>query len=79
MRTRSRIEYTAGERIGPRFTTFEGWPVVAVIGEAGDWAAYRGQAGWTIDMIARQGDKISWPEARAMFPEIARSGLRWRD
>lgn len=74
-----RIKYTAGERIGPRFTLFEGYPVVAVIGEAGDWAAYRGRAGWTVDQTARQGDKVSEGEGRSMFPEIARSGLRWRD
>lgn len=72
-------KYTAGERIGPRFTLLEGWPVVAVIGEAGDWAAYQGRAGWTTDRIAREGDKVSRATGERMFPDIKKAGLYWRD
>ena len=55
-----------------------GRPVVAVIGYAGDWAAYE-QAypeQDTADLIAHQGDKIGEVQARNLFPELAK--LRYR-
>jgi len=55
-----------------------GIKVVAVIGYAGDWAAYEGLTSWTDDEVEAFGDKISQKAAEALFsaPQIA--GLRYR-
>jgi len=50
-----------------------GKPVVAVIGYAGDWAAYeQSYPDQTTDQaIADNGDKLYVDDARALYPEFA--------
>lgn len=50
--------------------------VVAVIGEANDWAAYRGYG--TPEQVARTGDKIDPETAMGLFPRLAHSGRTYR-
>ena len=55
-----------------------GRAVVAVIGYAGDWAAYEQSYPdqYSPDLIARHGDKISQEAAEERFPEL--TALRYR-
>lgn len=50
--------------------------IVAVIGYADDWAAYRGSSAWSLDEISSQGDKILEEEARRLFSTL--NYLRYR-
>jgi len=54
-----------------------GFKVIALIGYAGDWAAYEGLTSWTDDEVAALGDKISQKAAEALFsaPQLLR--YRW--
>ncbi len=52
--------------------------VVAVIGGIGDWAAYEGPTDWPDEKIARQGDKLGANQAKAVFPSLAYSDLKYR-
>lgn len=55
-----------------------GKPVVAVIGYAGDWAAYEQSYPDQLDYqsIADNGDKIYVDDARKLFPEFATLAYR---
>jgi len=50
--------------------------VVAVIGWANDWAAYRSPEGTSVETCAREGNKISEREARSLFPELEKMYYR---
>jgi len=67
--------------------------IVAVIGHAGDWAAYETEipgenttcdflSGAPIenfaDYTAEQGEKISQKAAESLFPVCVNAGLKWR-
>jgi|WetSurMetagenome_2_1015567.scaffolds.fasta_scaffold941734_1 hypothetical protein len=56
-----RIEY---------FQPYNGYKIVAVIGWAGDFAAYAGPYEWTAEEVARKGNKILEGKARMMFPQL---------
>jgi hypothetical protein len=55
-----------------------GFKVIAVIGHAGDWAAYRGLAHWSDSDVAAHGDKISKEAAEALFYAPKAAGLVYR-
>ena len=48
----------------------QGYKVVAVIGWAGDFAAYQYYVNSSDEDCAARGDKISAEEARQLFPEL---------
>lgn len=52
------------------------YTVVAVLGEANDWAAYRGYG--SPEQVAATGDKIDQKTAEGLFASIARSGRSYR-
>ena len=55
-----------------------GFKIIAVIGGAGDWAAYRGLTSQSDDEIARQGDKIDRDAAEFLFYAPKALGLKYR-
>ena len=55
-----------------------GFKIIAVIGGAGDWAAYRGLTSQSDDEIARQGDKIDRDAAEFLFYAPKAAGLKYR-
>jgi hypothetical protein len=55
-----------------------GFKVVAVIGYAHDWAAYRGLTDWDDEEVASQGDKLSKEAAEALFYAPVALGLKYR-
>jgi len=52
--------------------------VVAVVGHANDWAAYKGPSDWSDDDVARNGDKIGEEEAKRLFYSLGHSDLVYR-
>jgi hypothetical protein len=55
--------------------------IVACIGYADDWAAYRGPDSgdnYSTDEIARHGDKLGRDEAERLFRFIRDAGLEYR-
>ncbi len=58
--------------------------IVAVEGSVNDWAAYIGGVAYTdpednaIEWVGRHGCKLSEDEAKAFFPRIAASDLKYR-
>lgn len=58
--------------------TAAGYKVVAVVGSADDWAAYRAPLDWTDERVCTEGDKLSKEQAKAMFPSFANSGRYYR-
>ena len=56
-----------------------GFKVVAVMGQAHDWAAYQGLTSWTDERVASAGDKISKTAAEALFSAPRRAGLIYRE
>ena len=48
----------------------EGYKIVAVIGYANDWAAYKWPTDRSDDDVARNGDKLFTNEAKEYFPEL---------
>lgn len=53
--------------------------VVAVVGDASDWAAYAGLSDWSPERVANNGDKIDQEAAERLFPVCVNAGLQWRD
>ena len=56
-----------------------GYKIIAVIGYAGDWAAYKGLADWNDDKVANSGDKLSGEAAEAIFYAPVAAGLIYRE
>jgi hypothetical protein len=58
-----------------------GYKIIAVIGFAGDWAAYAGLTDWSDEEVAGSGDKISREAAEAaeaLFSAPKIAGLKYR-
>lgn len=55
-----------------------GLKVVAVIGEANDWAAYYGKTSESDEDVASNGDKLSQDAAELLFLAPVRAGLSYR-
>ena len=55
-----------------------GYKIIAVIGFANDWAAYKGLTYWTDDEVANGGDKLSKQEAELLFYAPVAAGLKYR-
>lgn len=52
-----------------------GYKIVAVIAEGyNGWAAYRGPTGWSDEVVASNGDPISFELAQLLFPTLAATG-----
>lgn len=56
-----------------------GFKIIAVIGHAGDWAAYQGLTHWSDDQVADSGDKLLRAAAEALFCAPVAAGLRYRN
>jgi hypothetical protein len=69
--TISPSELKTGDRLG--------FKIIAVVGYAGDWCAYRGLTDWTDEEVARSGDRIEEDTARALFYALNYSELKYRD
>jgi len=52
--------------------------IVAVAGQANDWAAYYGPSDWTDERIAKEGDKMMATHANPIFPHMHMSGRLYR-
>ena len=55
-----------------------GYKVVAVIGYAHDWAAYKGLTDWSDEEVASNGDKLDEDAAEALFYAPVVAGLKYR-
>lgn len=55
-----------------------GYKIIAVIGYAGDWAAYVGPTDWDDEQVADEGSKISRRAAEALFYAPVAAGLIYR-
>jgi len=55
-----------------------GFKIVAVIGGAGDWAAYEGLTDWSDELVAKMGDKLPQDVAEMLFTAPPRAGLVYR-
>ena len=56
-----------------------GYKIIAVIGNANDWAAYEGLTDWSDDEVAKGGDKLSKDAAEALFYAPVAAGLEYRE
>ncbi len=65
------IDLRPGDKIG--------FKVIAVIGHANDWAAYRGWTDWTDEQVAAEGDKLSKEAAEALFYAPVAAGMTYRE
>jgi len=52
--------------------------IVAVAGQANDWAAYYGPTDWSDERIADVGDKMMATHAKPIFPHMHMSGRLYR-
>ena len=52
--------------------------IVAVAGQANDWAAYRGLSSWTDEEVARGGSKLTEDQAVPLFYVLRNSGRTYR-
>ncbi len=55
-----------------------GYKIIAVVGNANDWAAYFGTTDQSDDHVQQNGDKLSKLAAIALFPALAHSGRKYR-
>jgi len=55
-----------------------GYKVIAVIGYANDWAAYKGLTSWSDEEVAMSGDKLDKDAAEALFYAPVAAGLKYR-
>jgi hypothetical protein len=56
-----------------------GFKIIALIGSAGDWAAYRGLTDWSDEQVAAEGDKIPREVAEGLFYAPRAAGLVYRE
>lgn len=52
--------------------------VAAVVGYAGDWAAYRSPSDVSDEEAVMHGDKLTRAAAEGIFPTFRNAGLRYR-
>jgi hypothetical protein len=56
-----------------------GFKVIAVMGFAQDWTAYRGLTWWSDERVVSEGDKLSKSAAEALFYAPVAAGLPYRE
>ncbi len=72
-------------RLTGRGTVYEGYEpdtvikVAACEGYAGDWTAYFVTPNTPFGDVLKYGNKLPEETARELFPEWARTSLKWRD
>jgi len=52
--------------------------IVAVVGYADDWAAYRGPSDWSDELVTDSGDKLLQGAAEPLFYVLRASGRHYR-